>query len=399
MQRQPTFLCLASYYKGYAFMEEAKSQGCRVILLTTEKLRDENWPRHALDEIFFLPALNRFPEIVNAVTYLARDRQIDFINPLDDYDVETAARLREHLRIPGMGDTTARHFRDKLAMRVQARDNDIHIPDFVHVLNHAKVHEFTQRVAPPWVLKPRSEAGSIGIKKLNNVDDLWEVINAMGDVQSYYLLEQFVAGDIYHVDSIVYKGKLLFAQAHRYGTPPFSLWNYGGVFSTRSLDAADPILKDMLPLNEKVIKAMGLVRGVTHAEYIHCKRTGQLHFLELAARVGGANIDILLDRTTGVNLWREWVRLELAYLNRTDYNPPKRRYDQGGLLLCLSKDEHPDLSSYDAPEVAWKLDRPHHAGLVVVSPDSQRAHQLLDQYDVQLQRDFLAIEPPTEAAV
>ena len=96
MNYKPTFLCLASYYKGYEFMVEAKKQGCHVILLTQDKLKGEKWPHHAIDEIFHMPALNRYPDILNAVSYLARDRRIDTITALDDYDVETAARLREH---------------------------------------------------------------------------------------------------------------------------------------------------------------------------------------------------------------------------------------------------------------------------------------------------------------
>lgn len=144
-----TFLCLASYYKGAAFMEEAKRQGCRVLLLTVEKLKGEPWPHHALDDIFYMPELNKYPDIIRAVSYLARHHKIDRIIPLDDYDVEVAARLREHLRVPGMGDTTARHFRDKLAMRVQARDEGVPVPDFVHVLNHGQIDAFMKRCPGP----------------------------------------------------------------------------------------------------------------------------------------------------------------------------------------------------------------------------------------------------------
>ena len=69
--------------------------------------------------------------------------------PLDDFDVETAALLREHLRIPGMGETTARYFRDKLAMRVKARNADILVPDFVHVLNDSRIAQFAEQVPGP----------------------------------------------------------------------------------------------------------------------------------------------------------------------------------------------------------------------------------------------------------
>jgi len=54
-ERQLTVLCLASYEKGQEFMRECKRQGCRVLLVTTEKLRDANWPRESVDEFFYMP--------------------------------------------------------------------------------------------------------------------------------------------------------------------------------------------------------------------------------------------------------------------------------------------------------------------------------------------------------
>jgi len=393
-----TFLCLASYFKGVAFMEEAKRQGCRVFLLTQEKLKHEPWPHHALDDIFYMPELNRYPDIIRGVSYLARERKIDRIVPLDDYDVETAARLREHLRIPGIGDTTARHFRDKLAMRVQARDEGVPVPDFVHVLNHQQIHEFMQRTPSPWVLKPRSEAGSVGIKKLHEPHEVWETIEQLGDQQSYYLMEQYVAGDVYHVDSIVWNSEVQFSQAHRYGIPPFQVWNHGGVFSTKSLHKEAPELNELLSINTRVIKAMGLRQGVTHAEFIH-GHDGHMYYLEMAARVGGANIDVLVEKASGINLWAEWVKLEMAGYHGQNYKVPKRQFGHAGLMLCLSKQAEPDLSHYSDPDVVWRLKKHHHAGIIVNCHSAQRRDQLVENYLQQMRQDFLAVQPPTSTAV
>src|SRR5262249_11773860 len=148
--------------------------------------------------------------VVNAVSYLARTRNLTRIAPLDDYDVETAAHLREHLRIPGMGETTARYFRDKLAMRARARDRAIAGPEFVHVLNNDKIRRFLRDVKPPWLLKPRSEAASSGIKKLTGVEDAWRQIEALGDDRSKYLIERMIPGDFFHVDGIVSERQVLF---------------------------------------------------------------------------------------------------------------------------------------------------------------------------------------------
>lgn len=395
---QPTFLCLASYYKGTAFLKACHDLGIRTILLTLESLKEKDWPWEYIDEHYFMSDLYKQPDVTHAVSYLARERRIDRIVPLDDFDVETAASLREHLRCPGMGDTTARYFRDKLAMRVQARDCGIQVPDFVGILNYSQVADYADSVSPPWVLKPRSEAGAVGIKKVHSKDQLWEYIHALGDKQSYYLAEKYVKGDVFHVDSVVYDKKVLFARAHRYGVPPFDVWNHGGVFSSQSLDLKDKLSKELLKLNEKMVEAMGLVRGVTHTEFIQ-GQDGELYFLEKAARVGGANIDKLVEASSDIDLWREWARLELANLNKEPYKAPKARKDNAGLLVCLAKDKHPDMSGFDAPEVVWKEGKDHHASIIVASKSADRVAQLIEEYTRKLQSEVLAVAPPTDEVV
>jgi len=53
--RPITILCITSYEKGQEFLRTCKNLGCRVLLLTVEKLRDGNWPRESVDEFFFMP--------------------------------------------------------------------------------------------------------------------------------------------------------------------------------------------------------------------------------------------------------------------------------------------------------------------------------------------------------
>jgi biotin carboxylase len=398
MDRKATFLLMSSFYKGHILIEECKKLGVHTVFLTVDSLKDKAWPWESIDEKFFMPESFKQPDLTNAVSYLARERDIDSIIPLDDFDVEVAASLREHLRCPGMGDTTARFFRDKLAMRVEARDQGIPVPDFVHVLNHAAIHEFTQRVPAPWVLKPRSQAGAIGIKKLHNTEQLWEQVNKLGDDASNYLIEAYVPGDVFHVDSTVNEKEILFSLPSRYHTPPFDVWNGGGVFMSQTVDPKTQLFKDLQKINQEVISKMRLVRGVVHAEFIQGK-DGQLYFLEMAARVGGANLDQLVEAASGINHWREWPRLELAYIQKTKYKSPKPKNKQAGLLICLARQEKPDLSMFNDPEVVWKLQEDYHAGIIVAADSAKRVSELMSKYVKMMQESVLAVAPPTETAV
>ena len=396
---EPTILCIGSFFKGNAFLRECKRQGCRVILITVEKLRDAAWAHESIDEIFYMPKIV-LPDVTKAVSYLARARRIDRIVPLDDYDVETAAALREHLRTPGMGDTTARYFRDKLAMRVLAQESNIPVPPFVHVLNYDSLRAFMADVPPPWMLKPRSQAGSIGLKKVEKSEELWRSLDELGDLQSYYVLEKYLPGPVYHVDSIVSEREVVFHIAHRYGRPPMDVFHTGGIFTTHTLAYDDAETQALFALNRQVLGVLGMVRGVTHAEFIRSEQDGHFYFLETAARVGGANIDELVAAAAGVNLWAEWARIELAHLAGEAYTLPSTRQEYAGLILCLARQARPDLSAYSDSEIVWRLRKENHAGLIVASPALDRVQMLLRAYAERFSHDFLAVLPPsTEAQV
>ena len=392
MQDPLTVLCIATYEKGQEFMRECRRQGCRVLLLTEEKLRQADWPRDVLDDVFYIPRDLGRDELLKGVSEVARTRRIDRIVALDDFDVEMAALLREHLRVPGMGETTARYFRDKLAERMKARNFGILVPEFVHVVNDDKIRHFIETVPLPWILKPRSQAAAIGMKKIERPDDAWPAIEALGDRRSFYLLERFVAGDVYHVDSIVWNREVVFQRVHRYGAPPFQVAHGGGVFMTRSLPADGEDARALIRLNRDVMATFGLLRGVAHTEFIRSEATGRFLFLETSARVGGAYIVALVEAGTGLNLWREWAKLEIEGEDGR-YTVPPHDDRFAGLVLTLARQTWPDTSAYADAEVVYRVKKEHHAGLIVTSADAHRVDTLLDEYARRFADDFMAFAP------
>ena len=391
-ERPLTILCVTSYEKGQEFLRTCKRIGCRVLLLTVEKLRNGEWPREAIDEMLFMPEDLPLAGLINAVSYTARNQKIDRIVALDEFDMENVSSLREHLRIPGMGLTTVRYFRDKLAMRAKAREEGVLVQEFVHVLNYDDLREFMSRVPAPWLLKPRSQASGIGMKKIHVSEDLWPWLDRLGDDQSSYLLEQFVPGSVFHVDSVVDGKEVLFAEAHAYGAPPLDISHGGGVFTTRTLPREAPETLQLKEINGKLMRVLGLVRGVTHAEFLKAHGTGKIYFLEIAARVGGAYISDVIEAATGVNLWREWAKLEVG-AGKTPYELPQPRQDYAGVILSLARQEYPDTFSYNDPEITYRVKKYHHAGFIVKSPREERVRELLDSYEKRFAVDFLATQP------
>jgi hypothetical protein len=143
---------------------------------------------------------------------------------------------------------------------------------------------------------------------------------------------------------------------------------------------------------------MGMNRGVTHAEFIRSYEDGRFYFLEIAARVGGAGIDQMVEHATGINLWREWAAVEIAQARGEVYAPGVQRRDYAGLLVSLARQEWPNTSGYNDPELVWRLRKKHHVGFIVASHSHERVQQLIGDYAARVSQDFTASAPPMEHA-
>ena len=258
--------------------------------------------------------------------------------------------LREHLQVPGIGRTDGEPVpRQAGDARRGARAGGIPVPEFTAVFNDQAVDDWAARVPPPWVLKPRSSAAAIGIKKI--ADARRTVACARRGAATSgptCVLEQFVRGDVYHVDSIVWNGTVVFAVAFRYGRPPMEIAHQGGLFITRRLPDDSPEGAALLAIESP---AAGRPRARSAACRIPSSSAAGRHgsrdpvFLETSARVGGAFIVDTIEAATGINLWHEWAKIEIAGESATT---PSRRAatSYAGIVLSLARQEKPDMSAY-----------------------------------------------------
>ncbi|WP_296697737.1 ATP-grasp domain-containing protein [Algoriphagus sp.] len=382
-----TFLCISNFFKGNAFITQLKKQGNRVFLITSEKLKDKPWAFEYIDEIFYMPGQDLDWDLnllLKGVGGLMKSHKIESIISLDDYDVEKATFLRENLRISGMGQTTGRYFRDKLAMRVKAKESGIKVPAFSSLFHDDDINHFADNVAAPWVLKPRSEASANGIIKVHDKDSLWKHIHELGENRLYYLVEQFKPGDVYHADGLQLEGKNLFCCVSRYLATPMEISQGGGIFRSANIQYNSNDDKAIKKANSEIMKAFGMKSGATHTEFIKCKEDGEIYFLETSSRVGGAHLAEMVEAASGINLWEEWAKIEDCQAKNSKYNLPKVSKDYAGIVLTLANVEHPDLSSFDDDEVYFRVPLEYHAGLIVKSKKQERVLELLDNYAARL---------------
>jgi hypothetical protein len=394
MEDSKTFICISNYFKGSDFLINLKNLGNKVYLITSEKLRNDPWPFEHIDEVFYMSGQDidwNLEHLLLGVGNLMKSNKVDAIVALDDFDVEKATYLRENLRIDGMGQTTGRYFRDKLAMRMRAKSCGISNPKFCSLFNDHDINKFADTVSAPWVLKPRSEASASGIIKVYDKESLWIHINEMGNNRFKYLLEQFRPGDVYHCDSLVLNGKILFSITSKYLTTPMEISQGGGIFRSANIlyDSEDDLAIKLI--NEQVIKGFGLKHGTAHSEYIKCNDDGKIYFLETSSRVGGAHLADMIAAASNINLWKEWAAIENSLVTGTEYILPIIKKEYAGIVLTLSKFQYPDLSSFSNPEVCFRVPLDYHAGLIVKSESKERISELLDDFANRLLTDYAAV--------
>lgn len=394
-------VCIASEHKGNEFLDEAQNAGWHVTLVTRKKLLDEAWTWTALNDVKTVEDNASQEEYIRTITNIAGSRSIDRVVGLDEFDVMTAARVREHLQLGGMTGSHALRFRDKLSMRNIANRAGITCPDFTGVFNKQTIEDFLERVPLPLVIKPRFEVSAFGIRKCESKEQVWDVLNDLDnrnnwrDHPSQFVLEKFIVGNVFHVDSIVDNGKVLACGVSQYGTPPFSVTHYGGVFTTSIVPYKSKERKELEAMNEALLKAFKYERGVSHAEFLQSAEDGKFYLLEVACRVGGAYIANVLEHACNFNLWREWAKLETA-TPENPYKLPKLRKEFAGIALALANQDQPDTSHYTDTEIVYRVSKPKHVGMIFYSKKQKRLEELLSVYSERISTDFLAVAPAKE---
>ncbi len=377
-----TFLCISEDFKGVSFMRTLHAEGCRVFLLTDRKNEHEPWPHEAIERIFYNPESVDKPfdrqALVDGTAYLMREFGVDRVVALDDFDVEDAALLREEFRIPGMGQTTARYFRDKLAMRMRAREHDIPVPAFSALFRKAQLEAFCGSTPGPYVIKPRSQASAAGIHKVADTEEALRTFAELGDKSYRYLIERFAPGQVYHVDALIDDAAIRFVRASKYADAPLAIVQGGGLFQTRTLDPSTDEHRELVRLTDSVMRTFGMRYSASHTEFIRGSE-GELLFLETSSRVGGAYISSMILHASGVDLWAEWAKLEVARLRGTAYESPQDTRRFGGISLRAVSQKHPDLSMYASQYVVEEINKAYHAGVILASDDLQSLSEAQDR--------------------
>ena len=268
-------------YVGLAEKLESVPSGLRCTRLAREDLGDGHVADAVLAALGTLPGPPRFDRVVS----------------LSEYELLAAAQVREALGVPGPSVADAALVRDKLAMKTAVAEAGIAVPRFLPLASVMDVDGRLAASALPWggrtVLKPTHGAGSEDVVIFESADACLRALRdgatgvaalqGVAPAVGRFELEEFVEGDILHMDGLVQDGVVRVAIGSRY------------VGNCQQYNANRPLGSGQFDLGaaqrgwvERIIGAVRIRQGAFHLEAIDSVRG--LVFLEIGNRTGGAGV-------------------------------------------------------------------------------------------------------------
>ncbi|MFY1633944.1 ATP-grasp domain-containing protein [Solwaraspora sp. WMMB335] len=220
------------------------------------------------------------------------DHQFDAVQTTWEFSMVTEAVLGQALGCRSLDPTVALHFRDKSLQKARLRAAGVPVTRSVVIEDIFDVSgvplEFERAV-----LKPIAGGGTASTSVVRERADLEKVSRTCREekeTKRTFLLEEFVEGDEWMAEGVVFGGEVLFFGLGAYTEPCLDALTGQVPISLRRLDPTREAeaYETTGPVVRAAIAALGLQDGVFHMELFRERDSGRIVFSECAARRGGA---------------------------------------------------------------------------------------------------------------
>ncbi|MGF7046236.1 putative ATP-grasp superfamily ATP-dependent carboligase [Paenibacillus sp. DS2015] len=247
-----------------------------------------------------------------------------------EYDLIRTAKLREYLNLSGQNVKSAVAYRNKIIMKQYARQAGIEVAEFQQVHTPMDVIEFSNKHGYPIVIKPIDGGGSRNTRAIydSNQCRLFLKEGLPKDI----MIESFVDGEMYHVDGLMYQGDILFSSVSRYINGCLS-FHSGTSLGSVILNTDKNVIQRLQNEAERTLLALPAAPIIAfHAEFFLTK-DDRIVLCEIASRTGGARVTDTIEAAFGINLNREWIRLQCGLKEKMKVNSSNTLQTAGWLVV------------------------------------------------------------------
>jgi hypothetical protein len=290
----------------YLFCVRLREQGARVLAIADasyDALRPEL--RDSLTEYYRVEDMHDFDGLVRALGYFTwRYGRIDRFDSLNEYWLETEARLRSAFDIPGIRADEIDRMKRKSRMKRVFERAGLLVPRGRVCRNGPEARRFVDEVGYPIIAKPDVGVGAARTYRLDTEEDLEAYLGDKPPLD--YILEEAISGDIVTYDGLVDRtGEVVFSSTLTYST--------GVLESVRGADIyywiSREIPADLAEAGQRTVAAFGVRERPFHFEYFRREPDGELVALEVNMRPpGGLTVD-MFDYANDFDFYRMWAEV------------------------------------------------------------------------------------------
>lgn len=235
----------------------------------------------------------------------------------DEYSLMFLALLREEFGIAGPRPEQVARFTDKIRMKELAGAAGVRIP------RHTRVDDDAYRRDPaaeadriesvaglPAFAKQVAGTCSEGARRIDTRAQLDAWLADCPD-RGDFEVDEFVTGELLHVDCVVQQGRPVHHQISLDSYPNAECLT-GKPLGTITLPTDDEPARRYLDFNRSCLDALGpLIDGTTHLEFFHTP-DDELVFLEVAARSPGGDCPRGYEMNSGINYQETYFTIHLG---------------------------------------------------------------------------------------
>lgn len=326
---------------GANYIHDIKELGYNPVCIEICPAEDEiDESRDYHDEVYLFHS-GELPEVLMAdkdyekTLDMVREYNPLVVIPGCDEGIILATKLGHDLGLPGNNPDNLKKMIDKQYMQDSLKDAGIRYikSQFINSFEEAK--EFASQLDNPYVvIKPSIGEGTIGVCICRDDDELRDAIklnkdisfNINPDEDAKIIIQEYIGGEEYIMDSVCCKGNNRVIAAFRY--EKIMVEGRGSIYDyAEAIDESHPHFAELAEYNEKVLSALGLEYGATHGEYKIDEKGPVL--IEMNCRVAGPSQKFeLLDRV--------WGNHSTALSLESYLNPDECIRKSDKLLECLS---------------------------------------------------------------
>lgn len=336
MEEKKTIAILGASVGQKTLYQKAKEMGLRVIGFACDKgVLEEGM----YDEFYDISVVD-----TDSIVNVCRQRGVDgIVTNASEFLMPLASAIASQLGLCCTPSETINKIQNKKAVRELTAD--------IKDLSKPKTYIYPNKTFEsfPCVVKPIKGASKMGVSFCKNEKEFTEALEYAGNGKVDILVEEYIPGREFSVESLSFKGKhqvIQITDKDSSGPPHFVELGHH-----QPSALPDNVKERITDCVKDILDCVGFKNGATHIEMKYDETSDNLYLIEINCRGGGDHIsDTLVSLTTDCDYIGEMINIAL------DSYIPKSYKNIGYAGICyLSKQNKGILKYFSSPSPEWMV--------------------------------------------